>query len=63
MERPFLGLKKKGKVQQLIHNLKYKGHDNIGIVLGNWLGGELKTTETYQNIDLVIPVPLHKKKT
>jgi len=53
---------KKGKVQQLIHNLKYKGHDNIGIVLGNWLGGELKTIETYQNIDLVIPVPLHKKK-
>ena len=53
---------KKGKVQQLIHNLKYKGHEHIGFVLGNWLGGELKTIEAYKNIDAVIPVPLHKNK-
>lgn len=54
--------KKKSLVQQLIHNLKYKGHENIGYALGNWLGAELKTLEAYQHIDLVIPVPLHKKK-
>lgn len=53
---------KKGKVQQLIHNLKYKGHQHIGFILGNWLGGELKTIEAFKNIDIVIPVPLHKKK-
>jgi len=53
---------KKGHVQQLIHNLKYKGHEYIGFVLGNWLGAELKTLEAYKTIDMVIPVPLHKKK-
>ncbi|KJD31832.1 amidophosphoribosyltransferase [Tamlana nanhaiensis] len=53
---------KKGLVQQLIHGLKYKGHENIGVVLGNWLGGELKNIKAYQNIDVVIPVPLHKNK-
>ncbi len=53
---------KKGLVQQLIHGLKYKGHENIGFVLGNWLGGELKDVEAYHTIDIVIPVPLHKKK-
>jgi ComF family protein len=53
---------KKGLVQQLIHGLKYKGYENIGFVLGNWLGGELKTLDDYQNIDVVIPVPLHKNK-
>jgi len=53
---------KKGLVQQLIHGLKYRSHENIGVLLGNWLGSELKTLETYQNIDMVIPVPLHKKK-
>ncbi|MFI1745052.1 ComF family protein [Thalassobellus sediminis] len=53
---------KKGLVQQLIHGLKYKGYENIGFVLGNWLGGELKTLEPYKNIDAIIPVPLHKKK-
>lgn len=53
---------KKGNVQRLIHNLKYKGHENIGFILGNWLGGELKTLEAYQNIDAIIPVPLHENK-
>ena len=53
---------KKGLVQQLIHGLKYKGYENIGFVLGNWLGAELKSVPEYNDIDLVIPVPLHKKK-
>jgi ComF family protein len=52
----------KGIVQQLVHNLKYRNHEKIGFVLGNWLGNELKTVEAYQNIDVVIPVPLHKNK-
>lgn len=53
---------KQGLVQQLIHGLKYKGYENIGFVLGNWLGAELKKTGNYNDIDMVIPVPLHKKK-
>lgn len=53
---------KKGLVQQLIHGLKYKGYENIGFFLGNWLGGELKAIEVYNGIDMVIPVPLHKNK-
>jgi len=57
-----LRFEKKGIVQQLIHNLKYRGHETIGNVLGEWLGNELKTVEAYNNIDAVIPVPLHKNK-
>ncbi|QFZ54165.1 ComF family protein [Oceanihabitans sp. IOP_32] len=53
---------KKGLVQQLIHGLKYKGYENIGFFLGNWLGGELKTITHYSSVDIVIPVPLHKNK-
>ena len=53
---------KKGLVQQLIHNLKYKGQESIGVFLGDWLGGELKTVKEYSEIDMVIPVPLHKNK-
>ncbi|TXE09619.1 ComF family protein [Seonamhaeicola algicola] len=53
---------KKSNVQRLIHGLKYKGYENIGFTLGNWLGNELKTINDYKNIDCVIPVPLHKKK-
>jgi ComF family protein len=53
---------KKGIVQKLIHGLKYRGYENIGFFLGNWLGGELKTIDNYKDIDVVIPVPLHKNK-
>ena len=53
---------KKSSVQQLIHGLKYKGYEKVGYVLGDWLGGELKAIEDYKDVDLVIPVPLHKNK-
>ena len=53
---------KKSLVQQLLHNLKYRGFEDIGGFLGDWLGEELKTLDDYKNIDIVIPVPLHKKK-
>ena len=53
---------KKGMVQQLMHQLKYKGHKEIGALLGDWLGSELKTCDAYKAIDIVIPVPLHEKK-
>ncbi|GGG38820.1 ComF family protein [Bizionia arctica] len=57
-----LRFEKKGITQTLIHNLKYKGYEDIGMFLGTWLGEELKEIEAYQTIDAVIPVPLHKKK-
>jgi len=57
-----LKFQKKGMVQHLLHNLKYRGHETIGKVLGEWLGNELKTVEAYKYIDVVIPVPLHKRK-
>lgn len=57
-----LRFEKKGLTQQLIHNLKYRGHQEIGTVLGDWLGAELKTINTYKTVDVVIPVPLHKSK-
>ncbi len=57
-----LRFEKKSNVQRLIHGLKYRGYEDIGFSLGNWLGNELKTIEAYKNIDIVIPVPLHKKK-
>ncbi|ALJ05862.1 amidophosphoribosyltransferase [Pseudalgibacter alginicilyticus] len=53
---------KKGIVQHLIHQLKYKDKEAIGLFLGDWLGGELSTLNTYKKVDMVIPVPLHEKK-
>jgi len=53
---------KKSNVQTLIHQLKYRGHKEIGVYLGAWAGNTLAQFENYRDIDIVIPVPLHKKK-
>jgi len=57
-----LHFSKKGIVQQLLHNLKYRGHEQISTFLGEWLGTELNNNDAYQAIDIVIPVPLYKTK-
>lgn len=53
---------KKGIVQELIHNLKYKGHEEIGAILGEWYAEDLKTIELLESADEIIPVPLHRRK-
>jgi len=53
---------KKGIVQELIHNLKYKGQEEIGTVLGEWYAEELKNLAFIKSVDQIIPVPLHKRK-
>ena len=53
---------KRGVVQQMLHNLKYRGHQDISGFLGRWLGAELKTIEAYKQVDVVVPVPLYKTK-
>jgi len=53
---------KSGVTQQLLHKLKYKGMQQVGIKLGNILGQELKRSERFAGLDLVLPVPLHPKK-
>ncbi|MET3028409.1 ComF family protein [Flavobacterium sp. UW10123] len=58
----FLYFNKKGMVQELIHNLKYKGHQEIGTILGNWYAEDLKDLQLEIPFDAVIPVPLHKRK-
>ena len=53
---------KRGIVQELIHNLKYKGQEEIGSVLGTWYAEDLKNSVIIQSVDEIIPVPLHKRK-
>jgi ComF family protein len=53
---------KKGIVQEMIHNLKYRGHEEIGAVLGEWQAENLKTLLITNSFDEIIPVPLHKKR-
>ena len=53
---------KQGKVQHLIHQLKYKGNKEAGIFLGQKIGESIKDAPLFQGIDYLIPVPLHPKR-
>ena len=53
---------KKGKVQKLIHQLKYKGNQQIGAVLGDWLGENMLLSDRFKDLDGIIAVPLHPNK-
>ncbi len=53
---------KGGKVQNLLHNLKYKGVKDVGVKIGELYGYELKHSEYFNHIDYIIPIPLHKNK-
>lgn len=53
---------KKGRVQELMHNLKYRGQEQIGSLLGAWLGSELKLCTPFNTVEMVIPIPLHESK-
>lgn len=48
--------------QELIHNLKYRGHQELGTLFGNWYGSELSEVSALRNVDYIIPIPLHKKR-
>ena len=53
---------KEGKVQHLIHELKYKGNGEAGVFLGQELGKSIKEAPRFKGIDYLIPVPLHPKR-
>lgn len=51
-----------GKVQELIHNLKYNGRKDAGVAAGNYFGNVLRTISPFLTADLILPVPLHEDK-
>ena len=53
---------KSGRVQKLIHALKYQNQMGLGIWLGNYYSNLLKANSILDDVDLLIPIPLHKNK-
>lgn len=51
---------KNGKTQHLLHELKYKSNMQLGIYLGELMGSDFKPM--LEDIDVIVPVPLHPKK-
>jgi ComF family protein len=58
----FFKFVKSGRVQRILHTLKYKNKPELGKLLGRVYGNELARTGYEGAFDLVIPVPLHESK-
>lgn len=54
---------KGAEVQHLLHELKYKGKQEVGEYVGKMFGRKLlEENSIIKNVDVIIPVPLHWKK-
>lgn len=53
---------KESLMQHLIHQLKYKGNQSLGLYLGKLMGHSLLESGRFNNIDVIIPLPLHASR-
>ncbi|MGB2136028.1 MAG: ComF family protein [Flavobacteriaceae bacterium] len=54
--------KKRSRVASLLYQLKYRGQEEIGAFLGDWLGPLLRQSSVFGEVDAVLPLPLHPKR-
>lgn len=52
----------KGLTKKLIHALKYKNQENIGVFLADYMINEIHRYSLFKQVDCITVVPLHKKK-
>ena len=58
----FYVFNKHGRIQNLIHKMKYHQMPEIGYMVGEKLGMALNDSDFQDQIDIIVPVPLHRSK-
>lgn len=58
----FFHFQKGSPFQKLLHSLKYRGNQNIGVEIAKFAAVELLDSPDFQTIDVIVPVPLHPFK-
>ena len=48
--------------QRVIHKFKYSGRWFFAQKMGEWLGEELRDSGNFEDVDLIIPIPLHFRR-
>ena len=48
--------------RSILHRLKYGGRRDVGEVMGRFMAAELLPSGFFEGIDVVVPVPLHRRK-
>lgn len=53
---------KESLIQHLVHQLKYKNNTGIGIYLGEMMGNSINSSNRFEEIDALVPLPLYPDK-
>jgi len=53
---------KGSRVQRLLHQLKYKKRQEVGVKVGNLYGTQLRQNPSFATVDIIVPIPLHMLK-
>jgi ComF family protein len=53
---------KEGKLQTIIHGLKYQGYTSLGVKAGRKVGERIESARDLPKADVLLPVPLHPLK-
>ena len=57
-----LYFQKDSDIQNLLHNLKYKGQDSIGTFFGQRIAEKMEKSPYFIKPDVIVPIPIHTKK-
>lgn len=55
----YLHFKKDGKVQKILHHIKYKNQPELAKMLGRWYAEDLQQGNLHNAFDAVVAIPLH----
>jgi ComF family protein len=58
----FYLFEKRGRVQTLLHAIKYQNQKELAEFIGKLYAKDLKHDGILNNVDVVLPIPLHQKK-
>ncbi len=58
----YLHFRKNGLTQNLLHQIKYKGNQDLAEHLGSLFGADLKAANPEFKPEVLVPVPLHPRK-
>ncbi|HTE26220.1 ComF family protein [Flavitalea sp.] len=58
----YLYFNKDSIVQQLMHQFKYKGNQEIGLYFGKKMGSAISSAPRFQTPDFLVPLPLHPQR-
>ncbi|MBP5547713.1 MAG: ComF family protein [Bacteroidales bacterium] len=48
--------------QKILHQIKYYGNTELAVSMGRQLGMRLAESDRFDSVDIIVPVPLHRKK-